>query len=255
LLYAKQAYIPGIICSYPEAFVEPNPAFYSRMQRLSEKTIEAVNILPSSSVDPIILSSLEKIKDVTQKLEVISTKELAQQPLTEEETNFIKQIVWNCGSGGFVGWYVDTITDIAFAANYTALLDVPVIADVATFPPGDILDPPQILHVGVGYVNALVVLYPMTNGTLVAAVGPVFSYYEFPLIGTKRLNDDEWKTMLTWDNNTNYLPEWVKDVYAMMDPIITEHITAVVLVATMVITTVALKKTGRIKKPHFQNPH
>ena len=169
---------------------------------------------------------------------------------------FIKEIVWTTsgGCGGVTtGWYVNTITNIALAANYTDLLDVPVIADVATFPPGDLYDPPQILHVGVGCVNALVVLYPMTNGTLVAAVGPVFSYYEFPLIGTKRLNDDEWKTMLTFDNRTAYLPEWVKPVYGIGDPIFPEFTTVAMLAATIVITTVALG-IGRTKKVVARSP-
>lgn len=146
---------------------------------------------------------------------------------------------------------MDTLRDIVGRANYTSLLDVPVIADVATFPPGDIFDPPRILHVGVGYVNSLIVLYPLANGTLVAAVGPVFSYYEFPLIGTKRLNDDEWKTMLTWDNRTEYLPEWVKDVYGWIEPL-PEHTTTIVLIATMVIATLTLMKIGREKKRRFQ---
>jgi hypothetical protein len=253
LLYAKQTYIPGYICSYPEAFVEPNPTFYSRMQQLCQRTMEAINILSSSSVDQVITTSLTTLKDATQKFEVISTKELSRQPLTTEETNFVKQIVYSVNGCGPqpTGWYYNTITNIAMMANYTALLNVPVIADVATFPPGDIEDPPQILHVGVGYVNALIVLYPMNNGTLVAAVGPVFSYYEFPLIGTKRLNDDEWKTMLTLTNHTSYLPAEVKDVYGMAAPVAAENTTITVLIATMVTTTIALTIIGRTRKKHF----
>jgi hypothetical protein len=273
ILYAKQPYIPIFVCSYPEAFVEPYPDFYSRMQQLSEKTIAAINMLPTNSVAPIpmfpgyepepstiIMDSLESIRDITQKLEVISTKELAHQPLTTEEIDFLKQIAYSQGIGGSggrnpVGWYVDAITFIAEAANYTALLHVPVIADIATFPPGDIEYPPQILHVGVGGVNALVVLYPMLNGTLAAAVGPVFSYYEFPLIGTKRLNDDEWKTMLTWSNSSAYRPSWINDVYAKAEPyIVPEQTTTVVLIATLVISSLSLvylKKMGRTKKTHL----
>ena len=250
LLYAKQPYIPGLICSYPEAFVEPNPTFYYRMQRLSERTIEAVNILSSEGINPVIIDSLQTMSDISQQLETISNKELMKQPLTAEESDFIKQIVWRCGSGGFVGWYVDTIHAVTQAANYTSLLNVPVIADVATFPPGDVWDPPQILHVGVGYVNALVVLYPKSDGTLIAAVGPVFSYYEFPLIGTKRLNDDEWKTMLTFNNRTEYLPEWVKDVYGIGAPLFPEFAPVTMLIAIIVVTTVALKLKSKIRKKH-----
>lgn len=262
LLYAKQVYIPTLICSYPEAFVEPNPTFYSRMQQLSEKTIEAFSILPTNGAAPIVphyqetivMDSLETIKSVTQKLETISTKELAKQPLAGEETTFIKQIAYtveSCNAVNVVGWYVTTIQNIAQAANYTQLLDVPLIVDVATFPPGDIQFPPQILHVGVGYVNALVVLYPMLNGTLVTAVGPVFSYYEFPLIGTKRLNDDEWKTMLTWSNRSEYMPQWIKD--SPITPYATPEYTAVtvIVVTTVATAAIALTRVHKTKKKHF----
>jgi hypothetical protein len=233
------------------------------MQQLSEKTIEALSILPVASGEAInpaysqtlIMSSLETIKSVTQKLEVISTKELEKQPLTSEEIEFIKEIAWSetqCGGTYAGGWYVDTIHHIAYAANYSDLLDVPIIADVATFPPGDIMYPPQILHVGVGFVNALVVLYPMPNGTLVAAVGPVFSYYEFPLIGTKRLNDNEWKTMLTWDNKSEYMPQWVKDSPITPYPTPEQTAVTVVIVVTVATSAIALAAIRRKKKKLLQ---
>ena len=256
ILYAKQTYIPALICSYPEAFVEPNPTFYSRMLKLSERTIEAIGMLEPDRVEPRITSSLQTLKDVTQKLEVISEKELAKEPLTQEEVKFIKQLAWRCGSGGFVGWYVDTIHAIATAAKSISSLEAPVIADVATFPPGDWIYPPQILHVGVGYVNALVVLFPKPDGKLVAAVGPVFSYYEFKLIGTERLNDEEWKEMLTWNNRTEYIPEWFQDVYGMSEPWpVPEYPNGTVLVAVMAltITILAFRKGIKAKKKSFRN--
>ncbi len=249
ILYAKQTYIPGFVCSYPEAFVEPNPSFYLRMQMLSERTLKAVNILPSNGAKSIIISKLETLIEVTQKLETISVKELAEEPLTQEEVDFIKHLAWNCGSGGFVGWYVDTIHGIASAANYSSILETPVIADVATFPPGDIFDPPQVLHVGVGYVNALIVLYPKPDGELVAAVGPVFSYYEFELIGTERLNDEEWKEMLLSDNRTEYLPKWLKDVYGMSEPWpIPEYSSNIlVVIVILAVAMVMIKKITKVK--------
>ena len=258
ILYAKQTYIPATICSYPEAFVEPNPAFYSRMQKLSEKTLEAVDMLGSSAISPVITYSLQTLKNATKTLETISTKELAKEPLTSEEINFIKRIAWNCGSGGSIGWYVDTIHCMAYTANSSSILDAPVIADVATFPPGDIIYPPQILHVGVGYVNAMIVLFPKVDGTLVAAVGPVFTYYEFGLVGTTRLNDKEWKTMLTWSNRTCYLPEWLKDVYGSEEPMAAPEFPNSIIIAVVValtLFTVILKKVTRIKNPKYSKPH
>lgn len=248
ILYAKQTYIPGYLCSYPEAFAEPNPTFYFRMQQLCEQTINAVNLLTPGTVPTIIDGSLETLRNVTQRLEVISTKELSKEALTQDEVDFLKDLVWMCGSFGVVGWYQDTIRGIARAAGANSILDAPVIADVATFPPGDMDYPPQILHVGVGNVNALVVLFPKQDGTLAAAVGPVFSYYEFRLIGTKRLNDNEWKDMLGWDNRSAYLPEWFKDVYGQADPWpAPEFPNGVLFPAIMVLTLVIIVVTRRMK--------
>jgi hypothetical protein len=256
ILYAKQTYIPATLCSYPEAFVEPNPTFYARMQRLSEETISAVNLLSPGLLPDVITSSLQTLKDASRKFEVISTKELNNEPLTQEEIDFIKQSAWMCGSGGPIGWYVNTIHAMAEYANAISILETPVIADVATFPPGDIEYPPQILHVGVGKVNALVVLYPKTDGTLVAAVGPVFTYYEFGLEGTTRLNDNEWKQMLAWDNRTEYLPKWFGDVYAQAEPWAPEYPTSIVLVAVMTLTVAiaAIRTRMKIRKTavHFK---
>jgi hypothetical protein len=247
LLYAKQTYIPGTLCSYPEAFVEPYPSFYTRMQLLVQRTMDAVNVLDPASVDPAITSSLQTLNSTAAKLGVISAKELAKEMLTSDETNFIETLAWSCGSGGDIGWYVDTVHNIAEAANYTSILNAPLIADVATFPPGDIEYPPQILHVGVGYVNALVVLFPLPNGAFVAAVGPVFTYYEFPLIGTKRLNDDEWMGMLSWNNITAYLPSQLEDVEAFAAPMTPEYPTFIVPVAMTAIVLVAVVARKRFK--------
>jgi hypothetical protein len=255
ILYAKQTYIPISICSYPEAFAEPNPTFYARMQQLTQRTLDAYSILPTSFESEMVTSSLALLKDAAQKLEVISTKELAQQPLTDAEITFMKNVAHNENACGTVqvGWYLDTIRNMAMVANYTAIQYVPVIADVATFPPGDIEYPPQILHVGTGGVNGLIVLYPMGNGTLAAAVGPVFSYYEFPLIGTKRLNDLEWRNMLAYENRTAYLPSWVKDVYALAQPIpiVPEQptIVALILTATAVVILGSMKRRKNKMRP------
>jgi hypothetical protein len=240
ILYAKQTYIPATLCSYPEAFVEPNPTFYARMQTLSEQTISAVNLLSPSDVPYVVNSSLETLRDASKKLEAISTKELNKEPLSQEEIDFVKQSVWMCGSGGPIGWYVGTLYAVSDMAKAISTLEAPVIADVATFPPGDVIYPPQILHVGVGKVNALVVLFPRTDGTLVAAVGPVFTYYEFALEGTTRLNDNDWKQMLTWNNRSEYLPKWSGDLYAMAEPWAPEYPNVIVVAVVMTLTIFAI---------------
>jgi hypothetical protein len=252
ILYAKQTYIPGYICSYPEAFLEPNPTFYSRMQALANQTLNAVEILRPETIDSSILSSLQTLINASGTFEKISNKELAGEALTQDEISFLKSLVQTelmCGGQQYYGWYVNLLMSITQVADYAADLDAPVIADVATFPPGDIEYPPQILHVGTGDIEALVTLFPLPNGTLVTAVGPVFSYYEFPLIGTKRLNDEEWKDMLNWNNKTAYMPEQLKDVHALSVPLFPEYPNTVLIIAVMVIVlvVVAAQRMGRTK--------
>jgi hypothetical protein len=251
ILYAKQTYVPVYICSYPEAFLEPNPTFYSRMQILANQTLEAVNILKPEMIDSTILSSLNTLIDASGRFVTISEEELAGHALTPDEISFLKSLVQTydsgCGGPTYSGWYVDVLMSITLAANYTADLNSRLIADVATFPPGDMDYPPQILHVGTGDVNALVALFPLPNGTLVTGVGPVFSYYEFPLIGTKRLNDEEWSEMLNWDNQTTYLPAWLKDVHALAAPITPEYPNPIMLTTAMAIILISAAATRRVK--------
>lgn len=257
ILYAKQTYVPIYLCSYPEAYLEPNPTFYSRMQGLANQTLQAVQILEPEMIDSAILSSLNTLIDAAGRFVTISNEELAGNPLTTDEISYLKSLVqsYNGGCGGptYSGWYFDVLTGITYAANYTADLDSRLIADVATFPPGDIDYPPQILHVGTGDVNALVAIFPLANGTLVAGVGPVFSYYEFPLVGTTRLNDEEWQSMLNWDNQTAYLPAWLKDVHALADPIYPEFPNPIMLPAAMAIILIVVVATKRVKTKRMSN--
>jgi hypothetical protein len=252
ILYAKQTYIPGYLCSYPEAYLEPNPTFYSRMQMLANQTLQAVQILKPGMIDSVVVSVLDSLINASGRSITISTEELTGKPLTPDDVAFLKSLVQTyngCGGTNYSGWYVDLLTLISDRAGYANDLDSRCIADVATFPPGDIDYPPQILEVGTGSVNALVAIFPLTNGTLVTGVGPVFSYYEFPLIGTTRLNDNEWIQMLGWSNITSYLPGRLKDVEALAIPSSPEYPNMMLLGATLIIAiaVVAAMKKVRIK--------
>lgn len=250
ILYAKQTYGVAMSCSYPEAFVEPNPTFYSRMQLLAQETLNAVNTL-GIYANRVVLSSLETIANYSATFEDISQRELAKQPLTTDETQFL-QTSCMIMCGGFYGWYPNLLNTIAREADYQIILDAPVIADVATFPPGDLQYPPQILHVGTGYVDDLITLFPLPNGTLVTVVGPVFSYCEFPLTGTTRLDDSQWRDMLNNYNRTSYLPQWSKGLYGLAAATAPEYPNLTLLVATMIIA-IALAATKRMKKPKMSN--
>lgn len=69
-------------------------------------------------------------------------------------------------------------------------------------------------------------------------------------MGTKRLNDDEWKTILSGNNRTEYLPEWLKDIYGTTLPWTTPEYNIVALVSVMTITVALaiIKKITRTKR-------
>lgn len=55
----------------------------------------------------------------------------------------------------------------------------------------------RVLEVGSGFIDWTVVVRRIDEGVLGAAIGPIFTYYEFDWPMTDRLNDDEWNTLLS----------------------------------------------------------
>ncbi len=49
LLYAKQSYTGGDTCEFPDAYVDPYPAFYARIAELAQHGVEIVGALDLSS--------------------------------------------------------------------------------------------------------------------------------------------------------------------------------------------------------------
>jgi hypothetical protein len=261
ILYAKQTYTPGMyICSYPEAFVEPYPIFYSRLEKLCVRTTEALNELELDTENwetNIVVSCLNTVQEAAHKFAIISEKELSKEALTLDEVNFIKTIAYLaniCGQEE-AGWYFDAVESITSLVESTS--ESACIADVATFSGTEFpfYIPPQVLHVATGHVNAIVVLYPDINGTLVASVGPVFSYYEFPLEGIEgeelpRLNDDEWKEMLQAENNSELHPYWVLDIYGIIEPLFAPEFGSISLVVALIFSTLVNAITVKYIKKH-----
>jgi len=197
ILYAKQPYSIGIACSIPTGYVEPYPEFYNGMHALcleTAKFLKEVQVL-SLSWENV----LNEMANITMTLCHISEKEINGTTLTEEEMDFIQNVAVVKDSGVCgeppqkLGWYPSLIEKADIEDS-----KVPCIADVMTAA-GDLRlggQPPQVLHAATGYVNFIIVIYETPQGETITAVGPVFSYYEFPMLGFQRLCDSEWKEML-----------------------------------------------------------
>ncbi len=165
------------------------------------------------------------------QLENLARKELAAQPFTEEEREFVARTISRLGSAplgsgaspAYYGWYTelfyaDQPRKDAFRGGYGGLSrfsteDNDESTHFASlnglvrygrsdmwFEPtiADVHTDPmskQALQVGIGPVN-LAVIAVDNEDDLTAYVGPVFSYHEFSHPAENRLNDQEWMEML-----------------------------------------------------------
>ncbi len=158
-------------------------------------------------------------------LEEISRNELAEECLTEKETDFLRDLVaedgWLPWGGSelmrtYDGWYprlfyrkLSEPNDAVFHANRGADAFDAVVADVHTDVPSGVpcFSPGRVLHEGVGGVNFLLLAFENGESRMVVA-GPVLSHYEFTVDGIQRLTDTEWRGQYLWNVEPN---EWTRD--------------------------------------------
>ncbi|MDI1484135.1 DUF3160 domain-containing protein [Polyangium sp. y55x31] len=194
LLYAKQSYTGGASCQFPDAFVDPYPAFYARIAELAEHGSAMVDTLDLSSnayLAERIPAYFATLRDVAQKLGEMAKNERDGIPLTQEHLDFINQAVkvqMGCGDPeGATGWYANLFFD-----NFQSVQQDPTIADVHTQPTDEFGTPVgRVLHVGTGLPRLMVVTADPC-GTPRAFVGLASSYFEKITSNFERMTDEEW---------------------------------------------------------------
>ena len=211
LLYAKQSYTGGTICSYPYCYVEPFPEFYANLNLLSEEAYNYFTSLnfPDPDVKTRVVGYFSFFGKVADTLQVICEKELAGIPFSNIESNFLQRMIYEtagCGTPVYLGWYPRLFYNDGL--SYPGLLESNhIVADIHTTPTdcgGGMIG--AISHVGTGNINLGLFIIENHLGELTAFVGPVTSYYEYRTMNFLRLTDDEWAS--------NYLqsalrPDWV----------------------------------------------
>ncbi len=237
ILYAKQSYSDVGLCSYPDAYVEPNVEFWLRFEQMIARTATLLQALPyegtvsdiehgnvdMANVKAKHVSFLTNFVDKVAQLRVIADQQTRQEPLTVTQTNFMHQLmqtgVTNYGPvRRYDGWYPSLFyRHMLGSASYTDTFPIDfgaqkydaLVADVHTDPPHPELgDPGSILHQGVGKVNLLFMVFERGPNRIMVA-GPVLSHYEFETPFPQRLSDNEWKTVL--DSGTRPpSPEWTQ---------------------------------------------
>ena len=218
LLYAKQSYTGSTTCSFPYTYIEPFPEFYQNLKILAEsaqtkfKSLNLNNYGFMYSINDYF-NNLGKIADT---LYTISEKELDGTAFSQQESDFLKRVIYNtdggCGSLPYDGWYSKLFYMDYLNSSEGFLNNDMTVADVHTVPTdcsGNDLG--WVKHVGTGPVNLGVFIAPLPNNQNTAFIGPVMSFYEYTSANFIRLTDQEWKdSALT----SALRPSWVNNYLA-----------------------------------------
>ncbi len=213
LLYAKQSYTGGTLCSFPYTYIEPFPEFFENLKTLAENAVEYFSNYASAD-NRMMLNITEYFKNLGETadtLESVAVKELNGNPLNEDEINFLKKAVYNktAGSGSlpYDGWYPKMFyrDNNYFSRGFLTQEDI--VADIHTIPTdcfGGVAG--WVQHVGTGPVNLGVFIADFPGGMQTAFIGPVSSYYEYTTTNFQRLTDQEWEDSYL---RKSLRPDWV----------------------------------------------
>jgi hypothetical protein len=223
----------GITCEYPDAYVEPVPAFYARLGHLAKLGSTMLTELRADPLGPRPpkkpappdeyyepgeqahdepappLARAEtfftRLAAAAATLEGIATKELAGTALAPDETLFLKATIEKemvgCGETHYDGWYADLYYDNSKITQFT-----PTIADVHTAPTDADGNPTgHVLHAATSRPLMLVLTVPDCHGVR-AFVGPSSSYHSVLTTDFVRKSDSEWEEMLA--NTPQPRPAW-----------------------------------------------
>jgi hypothetical protein len=188
VLYAKQSYTAGILCEYPEGYVEPYPEFFARLALLTERAGQRLAAMNTNTNGSGYAKFFANFSTTMKYLEVLARKELEAKPFTLAERAYLKKTIdergGGCGGPSYDGWYVRLFY------GGSAELWKPTVSDVHTDP-----TTAQVLQEGVGDANFMVLAVDNQKDRAVY-VGPVYSYYEFTHDASDRLTDEQWQALI-----------------------------------------------------------
>lgn len=217
LLYAKQSYTGGTVCSFPYSYVEPFPEFYENLKLLAEV---AKNEISKFNLNEGMMISVndyfDNLKVIADTLKAIAQQELDGTTFSQQQSDFLKEMLYNTtgGSGSlpYAGWYATLFYNDNLYGSKDFLTNDMIVADVHTVPTdcfGTTLG--WVKHVGTGPINLGVFVTPLPGNRLTAFIGPVMSYYEYTSTNFLRLTDQEWQdSALT----SALRPSWVNSYLA-----------------------------------------
>ena len=193
ILYAKQvmAEMGGGMAEIERGYVEPNPEAFARLLSLAYMTFSGLE--SRGLLDANTHANLENLIDLLLFLKDVAERELAGEPLSEDD-------YWRIA---LFGGEIEALTLAAADAQdeFDRSLEdqqAALVADVATG-----ID--RVLEEAIGRPTKIYVVLPDEPWRV--AVGAVFSYYEFTVPPADRLTDEAWQEMLANGENPPP-PDW-----------------------------------------------
>jgi hypothetical protein len=189
ILYVKQSSAEGELPNPPLRYrnwVEPDPVVYERLSAVTALMLEGLSgrhLLTGEQTSLLI-----DTRDLMDFFARIANDELSGRPLWTEDNarlwhigDELEALWWRCSDATGPSGNVPTQDD-----------DDAVIADIAR-------GANDVLEIGTGRFDRILVLVPDSNGRFEIAVGGVYSYYEFTQPVSDRLTDEAWRDMLDHD--------------------------------------------------------
>jgi len=212
LLYAKQSYTGGILCSFPYSYVEPFPEFYYSLKNFGIKLKEVIQQLPfpNNYYKTLISEYCDNLTTSCDTLSGIALKELSNIPLVNREKVFLQSMLkYNPEDYyDYNGWYYKMFIDYYFNNDNEQFIKKNfIVADIHTCPTdegGNMVG--WVKHVGTGKINLGVFTVKNPDNVSMAYVGPLYSYYDYTTTNFLRLTDGVWdSTYLA----LSFRPDWV----------------------------------------------
>jgi hypothetical protein len=213
ILYAKQSYTGGATCEFPDAYVEPNPAFFKAIDAYAlrgKDLLTKLELKPGEWATQAIPAYFDLLHTTASRLSAMAEQQRTGTAFTPEQMAFINEAVVlqpGCGSpAGATGWYPKLFFNAEDSINFD-----PTIADVHTQPTDEVgNEVGRVLHVGTGDARLLTLTVDTCNGPR-AYVGLTSSYFEVTTEKFERLDDPGWAKTVHSPAAPSDVP-WVKDL-------------------------------------------
>ena len=207
LLYAKQSYSMGILCEFPDVYVDPYPELFWAVADYANAGHEQTAALGLAHLD-LYFTRLGQVANTLADMAVRQRQDLeVSEEHLEFANNMIRIVdVGVCGPELTAdGWYTEL-----FVAGADPLAFDPTIADVHTQPTDEVGNMVgRILHVGTGAPRLMTVVVDTPEGPR-AYMGAVSSYYEVITDDFDRLTDERWASSVSEAVEV----DWMSDLIA-----------------------------------------